>query len=94
MSKKAVVQGFSRLFHVLSDQTRLTLLLTLKDEGELNVTDLCTRLRLPQPTVSHHLALLRTSGLVKNRRSGKQVYYSVDKTRFVKARAAAAEVLS
>ncbi|HET6428774.1 MAG TPA: ArsR family transcriptional regulator [Phycisphaerae bacterium] len=43
---------------------------------------MCRKLRLPQPTVSHHLGLLRAHGLVKNRRAGKQVFYSVDPTRF------------
>ena len=47
-----------RVFHVLSDQTRLKLVLSVKG-GELNVTQLCKKLRLPQPTVSHHLSLLR-----------------------------------
>ena len=42
-------------------------------------------LRLLQPTVSHHLALLRLNGLVTNSRRGKQVYYSVDRTRLDQA---------
>ncbi len=64
-----------RLLRTLSDPTRLRLLGVLQ-RGEHNVTDLCRELRLPQPTVSHHLGLLRSAGLVANRREGKQVYYS------------------
>src|SRR5438067_267753 len=46
------------LFRLLADKTRLNILLLLAD-GERNVTNLCETLRLPQPTVSHHLGLLR-----------------------------------
>lgn len=63
-------------FRLLSDKTRLRLLLLLS-EGERNVTDLCDELNLPQPTVSHHLGLMRMSNVVEFRRQGKQVFYSI-----------------
>jgi DNA-binding transcriptional ArsR family regulator len=65
------------LFRLLSDKTRLNIL-TLLAGGERNVTSLCDELRLPQPTVSHHLGLLRMSNLIINRRDGKQVFYELD----------------
>ena len=65
------------LFRLLSDKTRLNIL-TLLSRGERNVTSLCDELRLPQPTVSHHLGLLRMSNLITNRRDGKQVFYELD----------------
>ncbi len=65
------------VFRLLSDRTRLNLLLILS-RGERNVTSLCEELRLPQPTVSHHLGLLRMSRLIVPRRDGKQVFYSLD----------------
>ncbi len=64
----------ANLLRLLSDKTRLTIVLLLS-RGERNVTSLCEELRLPQPTVSHHLGLLRSSNLVANRRDGKQVFY-------------------
>ena len=64
------------VFRLLSDKTRLSLLLLLSG-GERNVTSLCEALRLPQPTVSHHLGLLRTGGLLVSRRAGKQIYYQL-----------------
>lgn len=67
----------SSLFGVLSDKTRVQILLNLVD-GEKNVTGICASLKLPQPTVSHHLALLRMNNVVGHRRNGKQVYYSLD----------------
>ncbi len=65
------------LFRLLSDKTRLNILLLLA-KGERNVSSLCDELGLPQPTVSHHLGLLRMSNLIANRRSGKQVFYELD----------------
>jgi ArsR family transcriptional regulator, zinc-responsive transcriptional repressor len=66
----------SSLFRVLSDKTRLSILMRLSD-GERNVTTLCEELALPQPTVSHHLGLLRMNNVVGNRRHGKQVFYAL-----------------
>ncbi len=67
----------SSLFRVLSDKTRLQILLTLVG-GEKSVTSICEALKLPQPTVSHHLALLRMNNVVGHRRDGKQVFYGLD----------------
>jgi DNA-binding transcriptional ArsR family regulator len=64
------------LFRLLSDKTRLSILMRLS-EGERNVTTLCEELALPQPTVSHHLGLLRMNNVVGNRRHGKQVFYAL-----------------
>jgi ArsR family transcriptional regulator, zinc-responsive transcriptional repressor len=66
----------SSLFRILSDKTRLSILMRLS-EGERNVTTLCEELALPQPTVSHHLGLLRMNNVVGNRRHGKQVFYAL-----------------
>lgn len=65
------------LFRLLSDKTRLNILMLLSN-GERNVTSLCQELDLPQPTVSHHLGLLRMNNLIGNRRDGKQVYYGIN----------------
>src|SRR5688572_16985323 len=65
------------LFRLLSDKTRLNILMLLS-KGERNVTALCEALGLPQPTVSHHLGLLRMSNLISNRRNGKQVFYGLN----------------
>ena len=46
--------------------------------GERNVSSICEQLKLPQPTVSHHLGLLRMNSIITNRRSGKQVFYSLN----------------
>jgi DNA-binding transcriptional ArsR family regulator len=71
------LDGLVSLFRLLSDKTRLNILLVLA-KGERNVTSLCEELALPQPTVSHHLGLLRMRNLISNRRDGKQVYYGLN----------------
>lgn len=70
----ADIDQLRTLFGLLADKTRLSILLALA-RGEKNVTGLCRELKLSQPSVSHHLGLLRMSNLVANRRFGKQVYY-------------------
>jgi DNA-binding transcriptional ArsR family regulator len=62
------------LFRLLSDKTRVNILLSLA-KGERNVSSICEELKLPQPTVSHHLGLLRINNMIANRRKGKQVFY-------------------
>lgn len=66
-----------QVFKLLSDETRLRILLYLMREKELHVSALCDRLEQSQPAVSHHLALLRVAGLIEARRDGKHNFYSV-----------------
>ena len=91
--RKFDLQNLTQLFRVLSDATRLRLVMTLKEQGELHVTGLCERLGLPQPTVSHHLGLLRMAGLVNNRRNGKLVLYSMNDEKGREAAEAVAHLL-
>jgi len=65
------------VFKLLSDKTRLGIVLHLMEEPH-SVGDLCVKLDLPQPTVSHHLALMRMSRLLLKRRRGKQMIYSLN----------------
>jgi len=71
------VRDLAQVFKLLSDETRLRILIHLAQSGELHVTDICTKLGQSQPAVSHHLALLRVSGLIEARREGKHNFYSV-----------------
>ena len=66
----------AELFKVFGDPTRLKLLAALLAQ-EMCVCDLSDLLGISQSAVSHQLRLLRTSRLVKNRREGKSVYYSL-----------------
>lgn len=64
-----------QLFKILSDETRLGIVLLLKALGELCVCDLCAGLEASQPKISRHLAMLRECGLLLDRKQGKWVHY-------------------
>ncbi|MEW6201423.1 MAG: metalloregulator ArsR/SmtB family transcription factor, partial [bacterium] len=46
---------------------------------DMCVSDLVNAFKVAQPTISHHLGVLRNAGLVEDRKDGQQVYYSLDK---------------
>src|SRR3954464_7014293 len=71
------IRDLVQVSRLLGDETRLRILFYLVQNEELHVTDLCDRLGQSQPAVSHHLALLRVSGLIEARREGKHNFYSV-----------------
>lgn len=64
-----------QLFKNLSDDTRLNLVLLLREKGELCVCELTLMLKENQPKISRHLAMLRESGLLIDRRDGKWIHY-------------------
>jgi ArsR family transcriptional regulator len=76
------LRDLCQLFKLLADETRLKILTLLRQTDELNVLELCSRLNQRQPSVSHHLALLRAAGLIDMRRDGKHNYYRVLLKRF------------
>jgi ArsR family transcriptional regulator, arsenate/arsenite/antimonite-responsive transcriptional repressor len=65
-----------RVFKALADRTRQDILELLAAE-EMNVGDICAEFRISQPTVSHHLRILRSCDLVDYRKEGKNIYYYV-----------------
>lgn len=66
------------LFKVFGDPTRIRLLVVLLEREELSVSDLADALDMTQSAISHQLRTLKQNKLVKARRDGKQVYYSLD----------------
>ena len=70
------VQRAAILLKQVSDPTRLQVILLLS-EGEKHVGALCRELNQSQPVISHHLGLLRHSGLITPRREGKNNFYSL-----------------
>lgn len=63
------------LFKSLADDIRTRITLLIAREGELCVCELTAALEQSQPKISRHLALLRSSGLLADRRQGQWVYY-------------------
>jgi ArsR family transcriptional regulator len=66
------------LFKALADTTRLRMLMLLVMEGELCVCELTHALDEIQPKISRHLAQLRESGVVQDRRQGQWIYYRIN----------------
>lgn len=71
------VNALSELFKIFGDPTRIRILCAMMDT-ELCVNDIAGLLQMSQSSVSHQLRILKTSKLVKSRREGKSVFYSLD----------------
>jgi ArsR family transcriptional regulator len=69
------IHRFAEVFKIMADKSRLRILLALAQGGEMHVTSLCDMLDQSQPAVSHHLTLMRMTGIVGYRRDGKHNYY-------------------
>ncbi len=72
----AVIEKMAAFYKIFGDPTRVRILCAL-DKSELCVCDLSALLEMNVSAVSHQLKLLRESDLVKTRRDGKEVYYSL-----------------
>lgn len=67
----------ARLFKSLSEEVRIRILLLLQEQEELCICDLMAALELPQSTVSRHVAYLKNTGWLNDRRGGVWMYYSL-----------------
>lgn len=65
-------------FGVLSDKNRMTIVSMLKKD-DFNVKGLAAQFNIGQPTLSHHLAVLRKAGMVKAKKRGREMIYSFNK---------------
>lgn len=74
----AEAQRVAVVFRVLGDPSRCRLVYALLAAGEICVCDLAAAIGMSESSVSHHLRILRTHGLVRPRRQGKMVYYAPD----------------
>ena len=74
---KEKIQSISKVFKVISDPTRLSILFLLQKE-ELSVGNIVLALDMEQSAISHQLKILKDSRLVKARREGKSMVYSLD----------------
>jgi len=72
-----MVDEYVQFFKALADSTRQEILRIL-EEHERNVTEICKAFEnISQPTVSHHLQILKNNGLVDTRKDGKLIYYFI-----------------
>ncbi|MCA0971678.1 metalloregulator ArsR/SmtB family transcription factor [Halobacillus litoralis] len=78
MEKAAIeLEATARTLKLLGDNTRLTVMGLLKD-SECCVCEFVEVLKMSQPSVSQHLRKLRDAGLVKERRKGQWIFYSLN----------------
>ena len=78
------LEDTAALFRALADETRLAILRQLRENGEVCACDLAACCKLAQPTVSHHLGILRRAGLVRTDKRGLWVYYTLDEAALAK----------
>lgn len=76
MPEAELLSDLSDFFKVIGDGTRIKILWAL-DENEMCVCDLANLLNMTKSAVSHQLRALRDNNLVKFRKSGKEVFYSL-----------------
>ena len=76
MPDEDTLYDLAELFKVFGDSTRIRILYVLF-EAELCVCDIAQTLNMTQSAISHQLKILKQSRLVKNRKDGKQVFYSL-----------------
>jgi len=84
------VKSLAELFGILSDPTRLRIVTVLQND-ELSVNQISTAIGMSLSAISHQLRLLKTMRLVKYRKQGKMVFYSLDDTHIEQLLAVAQE---
>lgn len=77
MPSQEILSKTADVFKVFGDATRIRILSALS-EGEMCVCCLCELLGMSQSAISHQLSILKAARLIKNRREGKLIYYSLD----------------
>lgn len=77
MPEEETLYDLAELFKVFGDSTRIRILWAL-DEAEMCVCDIAYLLNMTQSAISHQLRVLKQAKLVRNRKEGKVVYYSLD----------------
>ena len=78
MPPESKIFDLADFFKLFGDSSRLKILLALKEGGEMCVCDIATFLNMSMSAVSHQLKPLKDAKLIKPRRDGKVVYYSLD----------------
>lgn len=77
MPKQNLFDNLAEFFKIIGDPTRTKILFAL-DQNEMCVCDIANVLGMTKSSISHQLATLKKSRIVKSRRDGKEVYYALD----------------
>lgn len=77
MENKDTIENLARAFKIFGDATRIKIMYTMLDR-EICVQDIAKNLEMTQSAISHQLSILKGARLIKSRKEGKEVYYSLD----------------
>jgi len=77
-TEKKIDTQIRAFFEGFADKHRMKILELLL-ERRMNVSEICTHFSMKQPSVSHHLAVLKKSGVIETKREGKEIYYSINR---------------
>ena len=69
------VKEAAHKLRALAHPKRIEIISLLEENAAMNVTQIYTKIKLPQAEASHHLILLKKQGILASRRAGKQTYY-------------------
>lgn len=75
---EAYIKRSVKILKLISEESKLRIMLLLAKEGPLIVTDIAELLEMNQSTVSHHLSLLRNADLVVGEREGRNIFYDIN----------------
>jgi len=65
-------------FKAIGDHHRQSILELIKTHQSINASDIVKHNKLSQPTISHHLMILKRAGLIQEKKKGREVYYSIN----------------
>jgi ArsR family transcriptional regulator len=77
----------------ISDPIRMKIIFLIGCQGKLNVTEISSKFSISRPAISHHLKVLKNFGLLHCERSGKEIFYYLNKQKLVKQLRALADTL-
>ena len=92
MKKESFYNLHAEMCKTISNPRRQSILDTIRD-GELTVSELIEKTGISQANLSQHLAILRSKGVVRTRRDGNNIYYSISNIKIIEAYDLISEVL-
>ncbi|MDD3303273.1 MAG: metalloregulator ArsR/SmtB family transcription factor [Candidatus Gracilibacteria bacterium] len=71
-------------FNLLGESNKLNIFIMLEKEKELCICEIIKKLNIKQNMVSHHVSILKRAGILKSRKDGTKVFYSIDEDMYNK----------
>jgi ArsR family transcriptional regulator len=75
------------------EATRLRIMFLIGQQGGVCVNDIAGRFKISRPAISHHLSVLKSYGLMETQREGREIYYSIARSRVVETLRTLADAL-